>query len=55
MLLVKGAHEKHAHDSHYLLQLIFECQHINLFYMHVTSKGHMGSFPMNINLHNNIL
>ena len=45
MLLVKGTHEGHARDSHYLLHVILDYLHKDLFYMHVTSKGHAVSSP----------
>ena len=54
MLLVKGTHKGHACDSHYLLHVILDCQHKNLFYVYiytsVTSKGHKGSLPAIIKL-----
>ena len=38
MVLVKGAHEGHVHDSQFLQHEILDYPNENPFYMHVTSK-----------------
>lgn len=48
MLLVKDATEGHDFDSHYLLHAILDYPHKNLFFTHVTFKGHAGLSPASI-------
>ena len=50
MLHVKGAHEWYTHDSYYLLHVMLDYPHKNLFYSCVISEWHEDSLPSGINL-----
>ena len=43
-------HELHTRDSHYLLFVILDYPHKNLYFMHVTSIEHPSWLPLSIKL-----
>ena len=45
-----GIHELYAHDSHYLLFVILDYPHKNLYFMHVIFIEHASWLSLNIKL-----